>query len=69
MNEASHTSRADESRNARLGRLRTLVPVTSAIVGIDLADAKQMVVVTDHASRVLPRRTFRVRARDLGASP
>jgi hypothetical protein len=30
------------------GRLRELVPATHAIVGTDLADAKQMVVVTDH---------------------
>ena len=42
--------------------------MTNAIVGIDLADAKQMVVVTDHDSRVLARRTFRCRAWDLGAA-
>jgi hypothetical protein len=35
------------NRNARLDRLRALVPVTNAIVGIDLAGKKQMVVVTD----------------------
>ena len=45
-----------------------LVPVTNAIVGIDLADSKQMVVVTDHDSKVLARRTFRCRAWDLGAA-
>jgi transposase len=45
-----------------------LVPVTNAIVGIDLADKKQMVVVTDHDSKVLARRTFRCRAWDLGAA-
>jgi transposase len=54
--------------NARLARLRVLVPVTNAIVGIDLADKKQMVVVTDHDSRVIARRTFRCRAWDLGAA-
>lgn len=68
MNKASQISRGDKSRNTRLGRLRELVPVTSAIVGIDLADAKQMVVVCDHDSRVLARKTFRVRAWDLGAA-
>ncbi|PPK89801.1 transposase IS116/IS110/IS902 family protein [Kineococcus xinjiangensis] len=68
MSKASQISRGDKSRNARLGRLRELVPVSSAIVGIDLADAKQMVVVCDHDSRVLARRTFRVRAWDLGAA-
>jgi hypothetical protein len=35
-----------------------LVPVTNAIVGIDVADAKQIVVVRDHDSKVLARRTF-----------
>ncbi|MGI4894984.1 MAG: IS110 family transposase [Janthinobacterium lividum] len=68
MNNVSQISRGDKSRNARLGRLRELVPTTSAIVGIDLADAKQMVVVCDHDSRVLARKTFRVRAWDLGAA-
>jgi transposase len=42
--------------------------VTNAIVGIDLADRKQMVVVTDHDSKVLARRTFRCKAWDLGAA-
>ena len=41
---------------------------TNAIVGIDLADKKQMVVVTDHDSKVLARRTFRCKAWDLGVA-
>ena len=61
-------SRGDRNRNARLDRLRALVPVSNAIVGIDLADRKQMVVVTDHDSKVLARKTFRCRAWDLGAA-
>jgi transposase len=60
MNNGSGVSRGDRNRNARLVRLRELVPVANAIVGIDLADRKQMVVVTDHDSKVLARRTFRV---------
>ena len=68
VSKASGLSRGDKSRNARLERLRELVPVTNAIVGIDLANAKQMVVVTDHDSRVLARRTFRCRAWDLGVA-
>ncbi len=68
MSKASQISRGDKSRNARLARLRGLVPTASAIVGIDLADAKQMVVICDHDSRVLARKTFRVRAWDLGAA-
>jgi hypothetical protein len=60
MGNGSGVSRGD--------RLRMLVPSVSAIVGIDLADKKQMVVVTDHDSKVVARRTFRCRAWDLGAS-
>jgi transposase len=66
VSNGSGVSRGDRNRNARLARLRALVPTTNAVVGIDLADAKQMVVVTDHDSKVLARRTFRCRAWDLG---
>ena len=68
MGNGSGVSRGDRNRNARLARLRVLVPVRNAIVGIDLADRKQVVVVTDHDSRVLARKTFRCRAWDLGAA-
>jgi transposase len=68
MGNGSGVSRGDRNRNARLARLRALVPTTNAIVGIDLADSKQMVVVTDHDSKVLARKTFRCRAWDLGAA-
>ena len=68
MSNGSGVSRGDRNRNARLARLRELVPVENAIVGIDLADKKQMVVVTDHDSKVLARRTFRCRAWDLGSA-
>jgi hypothetical protein len=40
MGNGSGVSRGDRNRNARLTRLRVLVPVTNAIVGIDLADEK-----------------------------
>lgn len=63
MGNASGVSRGDRNRNARLARLRALVPVDDAIVGVDLADAKQVVVVCDHDSKVLARRTFRPRSR------
>ncbi len=68
MGNGSGVSRGDRNRNARLARLRALVPPANAIVGIDLADAKQMVVVCDHDSKVLARKTFRCRAWDLGAA-
>jgi transposase len=68
MGNGNGVSRGDRNRNARLARLRELVPTTNAIVGIDLADNKQMVVICDHDSKVLARRTFRCRAWDLGAA-
>jgi transposase len=68
MTHGSGVSRGDRNRNARLARLRELVPLTNAIVAVDLADRKQMVVVTDHDSKVLARRTFRCRAWDLGTA-
>jgi hypothetical protein len=58
MSNGNGVSRGDRNRNARLSRLPVLVPVCNAIVGIDLADKKQMVVVTDHDSKILARRTF-----------
>jgi transposase len=48
-----------ERRNARLTSLRALVPQDAAIVGIDLADDKQALVITDHEARVLDRRMIR----------
>jgi transposase len=68
MTNGNGVSRGDRNRNARLTKLRAAVPVTNAIVGIDLAERKQMVVVTDHDSKVLARRTVRCKAWDLGAT-
>ncbi|WP_082945210.1 IS110 family transposase [Mycobacterium sp. 852013-50091_SCH5140682] len=66
MSKGSGLSRGDKRRNARLTRLRGLVPVEHAIVGIDLADVKQVVVLADHDSRVLVRKRVSVKAWDLG---
>jgi hypothetical protein len=68
VSHGNGVSRGDRNRNARLARLRELVPTTNAIVGIDLADDKQMVVVTDHDSRVLARKTFRCKAWAMGTA-
>jgi transposase len=68
MSDRSGGSRGDRNRNARLARLRVALPLSNAIAGIDLADSKQMVVLTDHESRVLARRTFRRRAWQLGTA-
>jgi hypothetical protein len=49
-----------------LARLRVLVPVSNAVVGIDLADRTQSVVLVDTDSRVLARRRVSKRAWELG---
>jgi transposase len=66
MSDRSGLSRGDRNRNARLARLRKLLPSDYAIVGIDLADDKQAAVVTDHDSRVIARRRVSARAWQLG---
>jgi transposase len=64
--QGSGLSRGDKRRNARLAELRGLVPLDNAVLGIDLADKKQAVVVCDHDSQVLARKTVKVRAWELG---
>jgi transposase len=66
VSDRTGLSRGDRNRNARLGRLRVLLPPGNAIVGIDLAADKQAAVVTDHDSRVLARRRVPARAWELG---
>src|SRR5918995_2531368 len=58
---ANRLSRGDLRRNARLDRLRGVVSHDRAVLAVDLADDKQVVVVCDHDSRVLARRTWRCR--------
>jgi hypothetical protein len=60
--DRSGVARGDNNRSARLARLRAAVPVTDAVVGLDLAEKEQMVVVSDQDSRVQTRRTFRCKA-------
>ena len=59
-------SRGDRRRNERLARLRELVPVSNLILAVDLADEKQVFVLTDHDSRVLARRRVRAKVWRLG---
>ena len=54
----SELTRGDRRRNDRLSRLRAIVRPELAIVGIDLASAKQAAVVTDHESITLGKRMF-----------
>jgi transposase len=51
-------TRGDRRRNAKLSRLRSFVRSDLAIVGIDLASAKQAAVVADHDSITLGRKMF-----------
>jgi hypothetical protein len=62
----SEMTRGDRRRNARRERIRKLLPRDSAVIGIDLAEDKQALVVIDHDVRVLARETVRVKAFRLG---
>ncbi|HEY7433406.1 MAG TPA: IS110 family transposase [Streptosporangiaceae bacterium] len=59
-------TRGDRRRNARRERLRGLLPRDGAVVGIDLAEDKQVLAVVDHDVRVLARKTVKVKAFRLG---
>lgn len=58
MTNARPLTRGDRRRNEKLSRLRSIVRPDLAIVGIDLASAKQAAVVADHDSITLGRRMF-----------
>ena len=62
MGKVKTLSRGDRNRNRRLDRMRELVPLTNAVVGLDLADRVQVAAVVDHDARVLARREARCRA-------
>ena len=66
MSKGSGVSRGDRRRNARLAELRLLVSRENTIAGIDLAEDNQALVVTDHDSKVLARRSPRCKAWQLG---
>lgn len=61
MSNGRGLSRGDNRRNARLGRLRQVLPREHAVLAVDLADDKQVFALTDHDSAVLARRTVRAR--------
>jgi transposase len=65
--QASGLTRGDRRRNERLDRRRAVVSRDGAVIGIDLGEDRQMVVVTDPDSRVLARRSFSGKAHQLGA--
>jgi transposase len=59
VSQRTGVTRGDKRRNQRLEELRRLVPRENALVGVDLAEDKQALAVTDHDSRVLARKTVR----------
>lgn len=67
MVQVTGLTRGDRRRNERLERRRRLVPRGSAMIGIDLGEDRQMLVVTDPDSRVLARHSFSGKAHELGA--
>jgi transposase len=48
MSKGSGMRRGGRRRNARWERLRGLLPRDGAVFGIDLAEEKQAIAVTDH---------------------
>ena len=55
-------SRGDRRRNEKLARLREIITRETAVLAFDLASDKQVCALTDPDSRVLARRTARVKA-------
>lgn len=66
MSKVSGLTRGDVRRNARKARLREMVPVSDAVLGIDLGDKKQALSLVDRDGRVLWRRSPQVRPHELG---
>jgi transposase len=64
--KGSGVSRSDRRRNARMERLREMVPRDGVVLGIDLGEVKQALAVVDHDVRVLWRKTALVPAHRLG---
>ena len=60
-NRTEQLSRGDEHRNQRRLRLREIVSRDRAIVGLDLADTVQELVVVDHDGAVLARKGLKNR--------
>jgi transposase len=69
MTDRIGPSRGDRRRNARKARLRGLIPRDYAIVGVDLADKKQVFAVCDHDGGVHGRRSVNRRAWQLDGTP
>jgi transposase len=62
----SGLTRGDLRRNARVERLRAMVPVTNAVLGVDLGEKKQALALVDRDGRVLARRSPKMTVHGLG---
>ena len=56
VSNGSRLSRGDRNRNARLARLRVALPASHAVLGVDIADRVQALVLIDQELTVLARR-------------
>ena len=67
MSKASGLTRGDVRRNERVARLRAMVPFENVVLGVDLGEKKQALVLRDRDGRVLWRRSPQVRVHELGS--
>jgi transposase len=66
MGNGNGLTRGDVRRNERKARLRALVPYSNAVLGLDLGEKKQAMVLADRDGRALWRRSPQVRVHELG---
>jgi transposase len=66
MGKGNGLTRGDARRNARKARLRALVPVTYAVLGLDLGEKKQAAAVLGADGQVLGRHVLRAGVHELG---
>jgi transposase len=66
VSKVNGLTRGDVRRNARKAALRELVPAGAAVVGVDLGERKQALVVTGADNRVVARRSLRAGVHELG---
>ena len=66
MGKGNGLTRGDVRRNERQAELRALVPHSNAVLGLDLGEKKQALVLAGADGRALWRRSPRVRVHELG---
>jgi transposase len=66
VSKGNGLTRGDVRRNERRARLRALVPYSNVVLGLDLGERKQALVLADRDGRALWRRSPRVQVHELG---